>query len=152
MIFYSKKDTWLVGLVLAAALIPLLIGFYNLFVPGGNPQAGWTPLLTGTTTGAVVLWLTYPLYYEVTSAEVKIRCGMLIRQRIPHSKIEEVSPTRNPASAPAWSLDRLQIKYRHGERSSSTLISPLDKEGFLRALASRGPGLEVQGNRVVRVM
>ena len=150
MVYHSKEDAWLVGLVAAAIIIPLLLGFYHLFAPGGHVQEGWSALLVGATTGAVVLWLTYPLYYEITPAELKIRCGLLIRQRIPLSAIEEVSPTRNPASAPAWSLDRLRVNYRKGGETGAALISPADKEGFLRELAASG-GLELRGDGIVRV-
>lgn len=150
MIYRSKKDAWLVALVSAAILIPLLIGIYNLLAPAGSPQAGWSSLFVGTSTGAVVLWLTYPLYYEITSSELKIRCGMLIRQQIPLSAIEEVSQTRNPLSAPAWSLDRLRVNYRRDGEEGFVLISPADKTGFMRELTDREVGLEMRSGRIVR--
>jgi membrane protein YdbS with pleckstrin-like domain len=150
MIYSSKKDSWLVVIVSAAILIPILIGIYNLFAPSGNLSMGWGMLLAGAFTGAVVLCSSYPLYYEITPTELKIRCGMLIRQQIPLSAIEEVYKTSNPLSAPAWSLDRLRINYRQKGAGSYTLISPADKEGFLRELVKSGKGLERRGGRVVR--
>ncbi len=81
---------------------------------------------------------------------LKIRCGMLIRQQIPLTSIAEVSQSRNPLSAPAWSLDRLRVSYRRGREDGLVLISPEDKLGFLRELASSGVGLEMRGERVVR--
>jgi len=151
MVYRSKKNAWLVAVVLASVVIPLLVGLYNLLSPGGNPQAGWTAFLVGVVTGAVVLWLTFPLYYEITPTALKVRCGMLIRQEIPLSAIDEVSPTRSPLSAPAWSLDRLRISYRRGSGEGFTLISPEGEEEFMRELVESGVGLEMRGGRVVRI-
>ena len=150
MVYYSKKDLWLVGLVSGAIAIPILIGAYNLLVPGGHSELGWSSLFIGISTAAVVLWLTYPLYYEITSSVLKIRCGMLIRRQIPLNAITEVSPTKNPASAPAWSLDRLEVKYLRDGESRSELISPAEKSRFLQDLASSDAKLEFSNGRVVR--
>ena len=57
MVHYSKKDWWLVTLVLAATLIPLLIGVYNLLSSNGDRQLGLSLLVIAVTTGAVVLLL-----------------------------------------------------------------------------------------------
>ncbi len=151
MVYRSKKDWWLVALVWVGVLIPFAIGIYILIARGGNNLAGWTLLVISTFAGALVLLLTYPLYYEITASKLIVRCGVVVRREIPLSSIVEAQPTRNPLSAPAWSLDRLQIDYKKESRVSSVLISPQDKRGFLRELASRAGGLEVSGWRVVRV-
>ena len=151
MVYHSKKDWWLVALVWAGVLLPLAIGIYNLVAPNGNAHAGWTLLFICTLIGALVLFLTYPLYYEITASKLIVRCGVLVRKEIPLSLIVEAHPTRNPLSAPAWSLDRLQIDYTRDGGVSLMLISPEDKLRFLRELAGSGAGLEVRGERVVRI-
>ena len=108
MVYRSKKDWWLVALVWVGVLIPFATGIYILIARGGNNPAGWTLLVIGTFAGALVLLLTYPLYYEITASKLIVRCGVVVRQEIPLSSIVEAQPTRNPLSAPAWSLDRLQ--------------------------------------------
>ena len=151
MVYHSKKDWWLVTLVWAGVLLPLAIGIYNLVAPNGNARAGWTLLLICIFTGALVLILTYPLHYEITASKLIVRCGVTVRKEIPLSWIVEARSTRNPLSAPAWSLDRLQIDYRRDGGVRSMLISPEDKLRFLRELAGSGAGLEVRGERVVRI-
>ncbi|MBA3714003.1 MAG: PH domain-containing protein [Pyrinomonadaceae bacterium] len=148
MIYRSKKDWWLVSLVAAGMLLPFVLAIYN-FV-GGNSHEAWHMLFAGAVTTTVVLLLTYPLYYEITPSELKVRCGILVRKQIPLSAIEEVRPTRNPLSAPAWSLDRLHVGYRKGGAESFVLISPEDKATFMRELAESDARLVVQGERVVR--
>ena len=151
MVYHSKKDWWLVALVWVCVLLPFAIGIYNLVAPSGNDHAGWTLLVICTFTGVLILLLTYPLYYEITASKLIVRCGVVVRKEIPLSLIVEARSTRNPLSAPAWSLDRLQIDYRRDGGVSSMIISPEDKLRFLRELAGSGAGLEVRGERVVRI-
>lgn len=134
MIYRSKKDAWLVLVVWAAVLLPFVLGVYNLAIPSGMARVGGYLLFVGTLIAASILLLTYPLYYEITSSHLVVRSGVL-RTKIPLSSIEEVRPTRNPLSAPAWSLDRLRIDYRKGGRVGFMLISPQDKARFMCDLA-----------------
>jgi hypothetical protein len=150
MVYRSKKDWWLVGLVWGGVGAPLLIGLYNLFAPGGNLQLGWELVRVGVVTSAVVLILTFPLDYEITATHLVARSGVM-RWRIALDSIDEVSPSREAASAPAWSLDRLLVEYRRGGAARTLLIAPQDKHAFLRDLADGVPGLELRGERVIRV-
>jgi hypothetical protein len=147
MIYKSKKDWWLFGLVWGAVLAPLAVGLFNVLA--GDAQLGWALVRIGIGIGAAVVFTTYPLDYEITSDELVARSGFM-RWRVPLNSIQEVSPSRNPASAPAWSLDRLRVEYVKGGAARSLYISPLDKEGFMRDLADSAPGLELRGGRVVR--
>lgn len=150
MVHYSKKDWWLCGAVCAAVLIPLVVGAFLWLAGGPGLEAGRVLLIIGATTGAVVLLLTYPLYYEVTASELKIRCGMFMRRLIPLSSVEGVRPDSNPSSAPAWSLDRLRVDYRKGDGPAFVLISPEDQLAFMRDLAGADAGLKMKGNRLER--
>jgi membrane protein YdbS with pleckstrin-like domain len=134
----SKKDIWLVSLIWLSVLVPLAIGILLLMRTGGDKSPGWTLTTTGVVTGLVTLLLTYPLRYEILPSELKVRCG-LMRWRIPLASIQDVRPTKNPASAPAWSLDRVQIDYLKDGETRSLLISPEDKSAFMREIESARP-------------
>ena len=67
---------------------------------------------------------------------------------VPLGEIESVTPSRNPLSSPACSLDRLHVRYRGSKRG--VLISPDDKAGFLHELVMRCPDLRLSGGRVER--
>jgi hypothetical protein len=150
MIHYSKKDWWLVGLVLAAIFIPLVLGAF--FLVGGSPSEGLARslLIIGTLTGAAVLLTTYPLYYQVTSSELIVRCGVLMRRHISLTAIDEVAVDRDPVSGPAWSLDRLRVSYRKDSEQTFIMISPRDKLSFLQELAANDAGLQLRGDRLIR--
>ena len=148
MLYRSKKDWWLFGLVWGAALAPLAAGLFLLLASGGEP--GWVLVRTGVVVVAAVVLTSYPLNYEITSDELIARCGVM-RWRVPLSSVEEVRPSRNPASAPTWSLDRLRVEYLKGAETRALYVSPEDKAAFMRDLADAAPGLEMRGDRVVRV-
>jgi hypothetical protein len=69
-------------------------------------------------------------YYDVDRDFLTVRAGP-VRWRVPLDSITAVEPTRSLVSSPALSLDRLRIRY--GKRRQ-LLVSPRDKDGFLRAL------------------
>jgi hypothetical protein len=147
MVYRSKKDWWLVGLVWGGVLVPLALGLFNVLA--GEAHFGWALVRVGVIVAATVLLTTFPLNYEITHAELITRCG-LIRWRVPLASIEEVRPSRNPASAPTWSLDRLRVEYLKRGSTRALLISPEDKLAFMRDLADATPGLELKGDRVAR--
>lgn len=149
MTYNSKKDWWLFGLVWGVILGLLVVGLFNLFAPFGNPALGRELFRAGLGAVLAVLLTTYPLNYEITGTELVARCG-LMRWRVPLAGIEEVAPTRSAASAPAWSLDRLRVGYLKGGRPHALLVSPTDKQAFMRDLADATPGLELRGDRLVR--
>ena len=150
MVYGSKKDWWLVGLVWGGVSLPLLVGFYNVLAPGGDLRLGWELVRAGTVAAAAVVLLTYPLDYEVTATHLVARSGVM-RWRVPVASIEEVRPSRSKASAPAWSLDRLAVEYLKDGRPRTLHVSPADKRGLLRELADTAPGLELRGDSVIRV-
>jgi hypothetical protein len=150
MVYRSKKDLWLFGLVWGTVLAPLVVGLFDVFAPGGNVEVGWVLVRVGVVVAAAVLFTTYPLNYEIAAGELVARSG-LMRWRVSLDSIQEVRPSRNPASAPTWSLDRLRVEYLKGGSTRTLYVSPEEKSAFLRDLVDSTPGLELRGNRAVRV-
>jgi len=146
VVFRTKVDGWLVA-VLAVAAVGVLGAAAAAFL--ADPATGW--LLLASMGGAVLLVavLSVPTEYAVTGEAVVSRYGVL-RKRIPLADIERVYPTWNPLSAPAWSLDRLGVRYRTGGRwHGLALISPVRQEAFLSLLAERA-GLRADGTGLTR--
>ncbi|MCM3878882.1 MAG: PH domain-containing protein [Vicinamibacterales bacterium] len=127
--FPSKIDVLVV--VVLSATLGVLVAVVALGIRSGDFPA-WISIL-GALPIAAALWIFASTYYLVSDTELLVRSGP-VNRRIPLTEISNVTPTRNPLSSPALSLDRLEIAYGN----SSVLISPKDKDGFLRALTERG--------------
>jgi hypothetical protein len=114
--------------------VPLVVG-----LPDGL-------LMTGAA--ALMLWMYASTFYEIGAADLVVRMGP-IRRTIPLSAIVEVISTHRfhfmVGVGLAWSLDMLHIRYRkaNGRLALPVAMSPEDKEGFLRELAERVPGLSI---------
>ena len=96
-------------------------------------------------TPVFMLHVLYTTGYTFDGKELRIRSGPF-SFRVPLAEIESVTPSRNPLSSPACSLDRLHVRYRSSKRG--VLVSPADKPGFLHELVSRCPNLRLVGDRV----
>lgn len=145
-LYPSKRDLWIVGLLWFGAAVCL----WGVVILWSYPVAVWMRWgLSALLLAEVVFlfWLLYGTYYVLDRGTLRIRCGPF-RWRVPLAAIDEVRRTRNPLSAPACSLDRLHIKYRGS--ILGTLVSPLEREAFLRDLQARAPHLEWQGDGLVR--
>lgn len=142
--FASKRDGWLIGVLVAALGIPLMTLGAGLAEPR-HPTGLWGVLGILLASTAFVVWLFLRTEYLLGEEELLVRSGPF-RWRIPVAEIREVAPTHNPLSSPALSLDRLEIRYGNGR---CLLISPEDKERFFRSLARQAPHLEIRGDRAV---
>jgi hypothetical protein len=149
MQYPSKKDWWIVLIVAFTGVMLVSAAISQIASRGIDHPATWTLIGTTICYIAILHIFTYPVYYEVTDRDLIIRSG-LIRQTIPLSSIDEARPTRNPLSAPAWSLDRLHIEYRKKGKKTFVLISPENRNAFIRELARKSSDLELDGDTVIR--
>jgi hypothetical protein len=143
--FPSRRDLWITVLIWVAAVAIVIIGGERLVNPG--PVVGRL-LVAGLCLGMAgfTVWILYSTFYELTDEKLIIRTGP-IRYVVKLEAIQQVTPSRSPLSSPALSLDRLRVRYRGG--GTGVLISPEDKQGFLRALVERCPQLELAGDRAI---
>ena len=136
MNFPSRRDLWLLMLVWFT-IAGLALGSAILVWKGAFALHSWVTagLLLGSA--AFLLWIVYGTSYTIEGNVLVIRCGPF-RWRVPLDDIVGVSPTDDPSSAPACSLDRLEIRYRSYD---TILISPEQREEFVTALRKRCPAL-----------
>ena len=137
----SKIDLWLLG---AIVLVPVLI---LEFIAGDSGVNQYRVDLLTLLIVIIVLGgiggLYATTYYTITSDMLLVRSGPFAWV-IPLREITRIEPTRNPASSPAFSLDRLSIYYGLGNR---LIISPTDKENFLATLRKR---MQAQNDAITR--
>lgn len=127
-VFPTKVDGWLVGVL---AVTFGAVGF--ALVWAGVSEGDVWPVVIWVLSMGFVVGLSWPTQYVFGTDELTIRSG-LFRWRVAYRDIEDVSPTRSILSAPAWSLDRLAIRYGKGR---VVMVSPQEKAQFERELRSR---------------
>jgi hypothetical protein len=131
LVFRSKVDAWLGAVLIATPILAVASILTNAVLQGGAVLV-FVALLAVLPVG-LPLWLLCSTHYTLTPTELRIRCGPFSWQ-LALKDIRTVQPTRNPLSSPALSLDRLRIDYGLGR---SIMISPTDRERFLRELEAR---------------
>ncbi len=135
VIYKSKVDAWVAVLLVVAGLGMLAAG-----IAAAVSLGSVTAVAPIGIVALVILALMWPLYYEITDAELTIRAGV-VRWHIPLSNIVRVRPSSSAVSSPALSLDRLEIAYEKNGALKRVLISPADAENFLCDLRARAPQL-----------
>lgn len=136
--FNSKVDWWL-AVLMALPVMRVLWIIGNGIADGRTPRVGgWIAL---TAMGSVA-WLFAGTYYVVTDEEVKVVAGPF-RTRRPVKSIKKIRPMRSILSAPALSIDRIELVT---DRGAWVVISPKDKKGFAEAIVRRGVNVQVEGS------
>ncbi|HKA86593.1 MAG TPA: PH domain-containing protein [Haliangiales bacterium] len=140
MRYSTKVDRWVFGVVGAAFVVEL--GAAVALVATMKATGVLLALLSLGTFVGIIRLAAWPVIYDIGAGEIRVRCG-LWGFVIPIDGIVRVFPSRNPLSAPAWSLDRLQIEYvdRAG-RKRMALLSPTDRDAFVAELAESDRGLQ----------
>ena len=135
--FRSKVDTWLVVVVAAASVVMWSAPARRLWAGRSIDVLDFAvPVLTT----AFLAWIFTGTYYVITSESLIVRAGPL-RHTVPLRSVQRLRATRNPLSAPALSLDRIEVTYG----AKRVLISPQDKRGFVRAVQARSPAVVLEG-------
>jgi hypothetical protein len=146
-VFRTRVDRWLAVVTAVYVLVSLFVPIFHIWqVMEGRATLSLAPLLISPVVLCLVALVSVPCYYAFEDEILVIRSGFL-RTRIPIRTIRLVRSTRLILSAPAWSLDRLEIRYGRGMHQA--IISPVDQSEFLRTLLSRAPQLEWRGADLV---
>jgi len=132
--FRSGVDGWL---AVVAVGLPIALGL--VFRAGGLVYGvpSWWTTLPLVLLVAVVVWLLASTSYAFEGAALQVRSGPF-RWRIPLEQIYAVRESDSVRSAPAMSMDRLEIRFADDDR---LVISPKDKPGFLSELHRQVPRL-----------
>jgi hypothetical protein len=133
-VYRSKIDLWLLVIIVGAGIVFVFGALATVVAAIATVPLlaciGILPLLAGI--GLPLYFLT-SIKYTLSDDRLTVK-GPIFSSRIELHQIYRVYPTNNPISSPALSLDRLRIEYGNGKY---VMISPDDKEGFLRDLRSR---------------
>jgi hypothetical protein len=125
-VYKSKIDWWLLIILVVAIALALYVS--AAIVVSGSLGIWWVLLVTAGLGIGLPLWVMLSTHYTLDNGRLLIKSGPF-KWQIPLMDIKSIRPTSNPLSSPALSLDRLRIEFGRG---SAIMISPRDKEQFLR--------------------
>lgn len=136
--FRSKISYWI--------LIPVVLlhlGIILFPMVGGAPVVAILSVAGITITVlAFTLHIFFGITYQITDEDqLLIKCGFLYNWNVNISAIKAISKTRNPISAPAASLDRIELKYGNWD---SVIISPKNRSLFINQLLKINPQIQIK--------
>ena len=136
-VFYSKVDAWLVWLLGGAFALAACAAFS--FLSDGDYRAFAAFALLDVFVFSIIFYAMRNCRYIFGESCLEIRVFWSIR--IPYSDIRNFRDTFDIMSAPACSLDRMEISYdgKSGKRLR-VCVSPRDKRRFSEMLAARMRG------------
>ena len=140
-VFTSKIDLWLALLMLGSSLLLILVPVWE-WMYNNSSISRILFISLFTMPGAILLLLIFfNVKYSLSADKLFVKNGFST-QSISLKDITHITPTNSTLSAPALSLDRIEIIYKGG----SIVISPKDKDGFYHAIQERVPALKTDGN------
>jgi membrane protein YdbS with pleckstrin-like domain len=125
-IYRSKVDIWLFVVLAFAALAALYSAAQTM--AAGTTGSILVAVLVALVGVGLPLWLLFSTRYTLEATYLLAQSGPF-KWVVPLADIKSITPSNNPLSSPALSLDRLRIDYGKGRM---LLISPRDKEQFLQ--------------------
>ncbi|MBR3120126.1 PH domain-containing protein [Oceanobacillus profundus] len=130
MYFPSKKDKWLTIVIWGIALL----GFITPLIKAQLISAFIMLLL-----GLFLLWFWFKTGYKIEGGKIIIHYGP-IRQTIKINEIEVIMKSKSPLTAPALSMDRIQIRCGRYDIFS---ISPQNQDRFLEVITDMNPDISL---------
>lgn len=137
--YKSRKDWWLTIIVWGAMLFAIGSGGYALIEKAPNVGEFLITLALSIVLPIFILWMWLTTFYVIGEKNLIIKFGPF-KKTIPLDSIKTVKKTMNPLSSPALSLKRLEIAYG---QYNSILISPHDREEFMKVLSKRCPQAKI---------
>lgn len=129
--FASRIDGWLLVVLLGSALVCLFAA--GRIMLSQLPVPWWIAAILVLLGCVLPTWLLVATNYVLTATTLDVRSGPF-KWRVPIADVTSIAATRNSASSPALSLDRLRIDYGDGRW---IMVSPLEKDRFVSELEQR---------------
>ncbi|MDE6688925.1 MAG: PH domain-containing protein [Prevotella sp.] len=125
--YRSKVDMWLIIVMLALTVLPLIPLLY-----ADIPIEFFAIIVAGLCFCVAMM---FSFKYVIDEKYLIVKSGFFFSQRYFIEDLRSITPTRSILSAPAASLDRLELNFG----DVSVVVSPKDKAGFIECLRSKVP-------------
>lgn len=139
--YKSKTDWWLAVIIWGSMLLTIGIGVYALATEVLSLVELFILILLTILLPLGILWMWFTTFYVIDEQDLIIRYGPF-KQKISLQLIKSMQKTMNPLSSPALSLKRMEITYGQYD---FVLISPINRDQFMKELSTRCPNDEIKG-------
>lgn len=129
---YKSKVDWFFFLPLAYPIFLCVKGFIT-----------GTYLISAITLIILVLigFMIHKTEYSISENSLNIKSGFLVNKKIDVKSIRRIESSKSMITAPALSRDRILLRYN---KFDDILISPKEKEQFVKHLLTINPDIEVK--------
>ena len=131
-VYKSKVDK---GLLIAIIAIVLLSSLPLLF------EFSWIALALLVVTAAFIADPFCNTSYTIDNGTLHIKCGIFLSSSFPIDRITKISKTNSCLSAPALSMDRIEIRFAD---KKTLVLSPKQRQAFIDHLRSLNPDIVVK--------
>lgn len=131
-VYKSKVDK---GLLIAIIAIVLLSYLPLLF------EFSWIALALLVVTAAFIADPFCNTSYTIHNGTLHIKCGIFLSSSFPIDRITKISKTNSCLSAPALSMDRVEIRFAD---KKTLVLSPKQRQAFIDHLRSLNPDIVVK--------
>ncbi|WP_455662616.1 PH domain-containing protein [Pradoshia sp.] len=144
MYFPSKKDWWM------TIIIWLFVGLFIIF-PVFFEDAGvwmtpefldkqWIKIMVLFPIGFVLMWMWFKTGYRIEDQSLIIQSGPF-KKKIFINEIYKIRETKNPFTAAALSMDKIEIYYA---KYGVVAISPENKTAFVHQLRKQNVNITLE--------
>ncbi|MFD1928931.1 PH domain-containing protein [Sporosarcina siberiensis] len=141
MYFPTKKDIWFSIIIFGFILFMILI-----YIFGGEP-IGWQLItyksipgyIIGASIVTLLLWIWFGTGYKIEGEFLKVRYGPF-KSKINIKEIKTIRRTKSPLTAPALSVDRLEIRF---SKYDVINISPKSESELIHSLLAINPKIQL---------
>ena len=138
MIRYKSK----IGYGILAFIILVFCTTIGLTIGQGSPINDLLSMNVILILGfAFIIYLFLNIEYIIVERKLKIKCGFFYTKALNIDMIKSITRTNSIISAPAASLDRIELLYNDNGKFDSIIISPKDKVNFTKELMKINPNI-----------
>lgn len=137
--FGAKKDIWFIFIIWGTIVFVILISIFDF--KSSQPSTVENVLgfiIIGSTVG-VLVWIWFGAVYIVNEDAIKIKFGPF-RSKVNINEIKKIRKVKSILSAPALSVERLEITYG---KFNLAYVSPNHEKDFIQLLLTKNPHIQL---------
>lgn len=146
MYFPSKKDLWMTILLWVCSLVSIATPFFfpdfGVWMTPEFLAKQWIKIVILFPIGFCCMWIWFKTGYTIKENYLKIQYGPF-KRKIKIDEIHSIRETKNPFTAPALSMDKIEINYA---KYNTIEISPKNKVELVCQLRKQNSNIVIDNN------